>query len=226
MNKTLTITSIAFLAIVLGMGAITPAAFAGNGPDFDGDGVADGDDNCPTVPNPLQTDTDGDLTGNLCDSNGESPMCNGVNSTIWYVGNGWFTNLGAGPVPFTNAFFLVDTWIVPAGHGEDVIWGSPMKDLIKAGGGNDFVCGEGDSDTLQGSFGNDWLDGGYGADLIYGGHGRDTLHCSIGTVSGDGVQDTAKGGWGLDTFGDSCDFDSDIKKQGKTTDHKKYPFTP
>jgi len=212
------------IAVMLSM-SIMPA-FAGAPGDMDVDGIPDIDDNCPTVANSNQTDTDGDGTGNLCDSDGGSPLCNGVNSTIWYVGNGWFTDLGAGPVAYPNAVFVIDTWIVPASHGEDVIWGSPMKDLIKAGGGNDFACGEGDSDTLNGSFGNDWLDGGYGGDFLNGGHGHDTLHCSIGTAIGDGALDTAKGGWGFDTFGVSCDFDSDIKKQGKTGNHPKFPFTP
>ena len=36
--------------------------------DTDGDGVADGTDNCPTRLNPAQVDSDGDGVGNACDS--------------------------------------------------------------------------------------------------------------------------------------------------------------
>ena len=35
--------------------------------DSDGDGVPDGPDNCPAVPNPDQADNDGDGIGNACD---------------------------------------------------------------------------------------------------------------------------------------------------------------
>ncbi|HIH10590.1 TPA: hypothetical protein HA241_00185 [Candidatus Woesearchaeota archaeon] len=35
--------------------------------DQDGDGVPDGQDNCPAVPNPLQENTDGDNLGDVCD---------------------------------------------------------------------------------------------------------------------------------------------------------------
>ena len=37
-------------------------------PDTDGDGVPDYRDNCPTVPNPDQADSDGDKKGDACDS--------------------------------------------------------------------------------------------------------------------------------------------------------------
>lgn len=36
-------------------------------PDMDGDGVSDAHDNCPTVRNPLQADSDADGLGNACD---------------------------------------------------------------------------------------------------------------------------------------------------------------
>ncbi len=39
-----------------------------SGGDMDGDGVPDGVDNCPTVPNASQTDADGDLAGDACDT--------------------------------------------------------------------------------------------------------------------------------------------------------------
>lgn len=41
-------------------------------PDADGDGVADGADNCPAVANPNQENTDGDGQGNACDTDDDN----------------------------------------------------------------------------------------------------------------------------------------------------------
>lgn len=41
--------------------------------DADGDGVADADDNCPTVANANQANADGDALGDLCDTNSYAP---------------------------------------------------------------------------------------------------------------------------------------------------------
>jgi hypothetical protein len=43
-------------------------AFAGSAPDSDGDGIADGLDNCSDDKNSAQDDTDADDCGNLCDA--------------------------------------------------------------------------------------------------------------------------------------------------------------
>ena len=38
------------------------------GPDRDGDGISDSQDNCPELPNRGQDDSDGDGRGDLCES--------------------------------------------------------------------------------------------------------------------------------------------------------------
>lgn len=50
--------------------------------DMDGDGVADGDDNCPTVPNPNQEDADMDGEGDVCDICPNDP--NNIPTDTWY----------------------------------------------------------------------------------------------------------------------------------------------
>ena len=75
------IASIVILSAFVGCrfdpsGVPTDAAQNGDAPDFDadpvgdndGDGIANGVDNCPTWANPDQTDSDGDLLGDVCDN--------------------------------------------------------------------------------------------------------------------------------------------------------------
>jgi uncharacterized protein (TIGR03790 family) len=57
-----------------------PRASEGRNSDRDDDGVADSVDNCSTIPNPQQRDTNGDGFGNICDADVDG---DGIVTTSW-----------------------------------------------------------------------------------------------------------------------------------------------
>jgi len=150
-----------------------------------------------------------------------APFCNSMEATVWQISGSTWEQEGEMVTFAANG----DGYIIK-GTGnkhfpvDNVIVGTPGTDIISGGGGNDTICALGGDDLVKGGYGDDWLDGGDGIDEIRGGLGTDALHCSFTQVGGDGDLDTAKGGWGADTFGVSCNFDSDIIEPGKTAKHK------
>lgn len=76
---------------------------------------------------------------------------------------------------------------VVGSNGDDVLLGTPGRDVIAGGNGHDIVYGLGGNDMLLGGNGNDTLYGGDGADLLLGGNGTDTGF-------GNGGDDSACGG--------------------------------
>jgi Ca2+-binding RTX toxin-like protein len=90
-------------------------------------------------------------------------------------------------------------------HGtpeRDVIWGGPGDDEIRSSLGNDLVCGGGGDDVLHGGRGNDEVDGGPGTDQVIGDLGDDKV------LGGPGDADEVAGHLGIDNVnGGPGDFD-------------------
>ena len=91
-----------------------------------------------------------------------------------------------------------DTYL--AHGGNDKISGGRGSDTISGGRGTDTLLGNAGNDTLRGDGGGDKLLGGAGADKLLGGIGTDTLIGGAGkdVLNGQAANDVLKGGGGAD----------------------------
>ena len=76
---------------------------------------------------------------------------------------------------------------------DDMLVGTPQRDVIWAGPGDDTIEGLDGHDVICGGRGDDVIDGGPGVDTIHGGRGDDTIHGGLGS-------DVLCGGPGVDTI--------------------------
>ncbi|NQV26182.1 MAG: hypothetical protein HQ518_17645, partial [Rhodopirellula sp.] len=106
--------------------------------------------------------------------------------------------LSVAPVT-ASEFSMLNTIVIDAGNGDDVITGSDdFAEMIDGGDGADTITGGGGNDTLDGGDGNDSILGGAGLDSILGGNGQDTIDGgddNDNIDAGDG-QDSVDGGAG------------------------------
>lgn len=86
------------------------------------------------------------------------------------------------------------------GAGDDLIRGTPGRDVIAAGRGDDRIRGRGGDDLICGGPGRDSIRGGSGADHIRGGGGGDRLRggAQADRLHGNGGADRLRGGAGRD----------------------------
>lgn len=177
----------------------------GPGDDDDGDGIPNDQDNCLTVANPDQRDSDGDGFGDACDIDGGGfAACRGA---------------AIRQVPGTNGDDVLrgtknrDALVGVGGNDRMTAFGG--NDCISGGPGNDRGDGGGGKDRLQGQTGHDRMDGGPGRDRIKGGPGNDRLTGGGGRdrINGGNGKDRLNGGGGNDRI-KSADKSRDIVKCG------------
>lgn len=123
--------------------------------DRDGDGLADGSDNCPNVPNADQADGDGDGIGKACDVTESTPAAP-------VLKDGACANTKRG----TSA--------------DDALPGTDKGDKLLGLGGDDGLVGLKGDDCLDGGSGDDFLSGGPGKDKLTGGKGSNTISGGTG----------------------------------------------
>ena len=85
--------------------------------------------------------------------------------------------------------------------GNDVINGTPGRDIIIGIGGHDTINGNDGDDVICGGDGGDTITAGKGADLVDGGAGNDSIFGSDGndTLDGGAQNDSIRGDGGSDT---------------------------
>lgn len=91
-------------------------------------------------------------------------------------------------------------------HGNDLLYGGGLGDLLIGDDGNDRLYGSGGNDTLRGGDGDDSVFGGSGEDKIRGGNDHDYINGGDedDDLDGGGGRDVMVGGIGSDSmFGDT-----------------------
>lgn len=173
--------------------------------DKDGDGINNLDDNCPTVPNPTQADSNGDGIGDVCQGIENCPAGTNVivgtsnnDTLVGTAGNDCIVALGGQDQISGGAGN--DT--IFAGDGDDVVDGGSGNDVIHGGSGQDRLTGGIGTDELNGGEGDDQLFGGAGADVLRGGSGQDQLRGDDGNdaLFGEAGDDNLQGGAGNDSL--------------------------
>jgi hypothetical protein len=157
--------------------------------DSDNDGDPDGADNCVNTYNPDQADSDGDGTGDACETAAPGAPPSGGGQT---QATGPCANVRTGTSAKDQ---LTGT------EGGDRLTGLRGGDLISGLAGDDCLFGNKGGDRLFGGDGADQLSGGNSRDRINGGAGADEVTAgSAGDVVKvrDGEADTVDCGGGVD----------------------------
>ncbi len=104
--------------------------------DIDGDGILDGVDNCINVPNPDQTDTDGNGVGDVCEGNfdrDDDGIPNILDNCVDIPNPDQFDSDGDGIGNACDQDFVTFTDISPASPGPDRKDGVPVTPLFALG---------------------------------------------------------------------------------------------
>lgn len=167
--------------------------------DFDGDGVADYDDQSLT--NLRQADFlhrafDASVE-NTRDKTAHTASGTALNE-FFYGGYGDDTLSGAGGLDYLFGGFGKDS--LSGNSGDDLLVGNAGDDHLYGGSGDDELDGGDGDDTLSGSEGNDYAYAGTGNDVLSGGEGNDRLLGETGDdrVNGGNGDDILVGGKGAD----------------------------